>query len=187
MSRGDDHADDYDLEQEDEYLEHEDEDLDQALDQALDIPDVDWKEDIEKIENDNLRQTEIEKAEKIVERKKQLDDQFDRGDIDLGRYDSLYTESIKPSIRGARMSAALATVGLNSDNLGDLAEDKEFLPVGDTRLSDLKDELKQKITVLGPDTAQEEADRLLEEEVIGKDAHSRISRQARIERRRSRQ
>ena len=183
MSREDDHADDYDLDQEDEYLEHEDEDLDQALD----IPDVDWKEDIEKIENDDLRQAEIEKAEKIVERKKQLDDQFDRGDIDLGRYDSLYTESIKPSIRGARMSAALATVGLNSDNLGDLAEDKEFLPIGDTRLSDLKDELKQKIIVLGPDKAQEEADRLLEEEVIGKDAHSRISRQVRIQRRHGRQ
>ena len=168
MSREYDHADDYDL-------EHEDEDPD--------IPDVDWKEDIEKIEDDDLRQAEIEKAEKIMEQKKQLDDQLDRGEIDLGRYDSLYIESIKPSIRRARLSAALATVDLNSDNLGDVAEDKEFLLAEDGRQSDLKDKIRHKISVIGPDTAQEEADRLLEEEVIGKDAHSRISRQVRLQRR----
>jgi len=181
LSREYDHADDYDLYQEDDDLVPEDEDLDLALD----IPDVDWKEDIEKIEDDDLRQAEIEKAEKIVEQKKQLDDQFDRGEIDLGRYDSLYTESIKPSIRRARLSAGLASVGVNSDDLGDIAEDKEFLLAGDTRLPELKEKIKEKISELGPKYAQEEADRLLEEEVVGKDAHSRISRQVRLERRHS--
>jgi hypothetical protein len=175
MSRDD--VDYDDIEHEDYDLEHEDEDIE--------IPDVDWKEDIKKIEDDDIREKEIQEAKKILEQERQLRDRLDRGEIDLGRYESIHTDCIKPSIRRARMRAALGTVNLTGDDIGSLAEDKEFLLAGDTRLSELKDQINKKISALGPKTAQEKADRLLGEEIIGKDAHSRISRQVRIRRRRN--
>lgn len=160
---------------------------DQAESDDLDVPNVEGAENIKMIRDNDLREIEIEKAQEISSRKRHLDDLYDRGDIDLGRYESLYTDQIKPLIRRARMSTALASVDLNNDDIGSLVEDKELLLADDNKLTDLKVKINEKISALGADFSQEEADRLLKEDVIGKDTHSRISRQIRINRRHSRQ
>lgn len=174
MSRDGDYADDYDMEHEDDDLEHEDE--------YLDIPDEDLRRDLKAIEDSTIRENESQKVKKIFNEKNELRDRLDRGDISLDTYDAIYIETIKPQMSKAKTRCGQASVGLNNDRIADIIEDAEYLHKEDTRLSGLKDSLKQKISYLGPDRAQEEAERLLEEEIIGKDVHSRISRQVRIHR-----
>ncbi|MGV8081007.1 MAG: hypothetical protein AB2L22_13235 [Syntrophales bacterium] len=168
MPYGNDHADDYDLDREDEDQE---------------IPDVDWAEDIKKIDDDDLRRDEIQKAQKLLAEDQALRDRLDRGEISLNSYVSIRQGSIFPQMRKARTRCGLESVGMTFDDLGDLAEDMEFLLPTENKMSEMKDRLKTKIETVGPVAAQEHADRLFDEEELSKDAHDRISRQVRISKR----
>ena len=175
MSRQDDHADGYDLEQEEDDLE-----LDEKY---MEISDEDLRHDIKAIEDPVIQKKESENAIKLFNEKKALRNRLDRGEINMDTYDATYLEKIKPKITKAKSRCAFASVRLNWDDFGDVMEDIENLPKEDTRMAELKDGIKEKISVIGPDAAQELADRLHEEEVLSKDAHDRISRQVRIQRR----
>jgi hypothetical protein len=147
----------------------------------LEIPDVRWKEDIEKIPDYDVKLEEIEKAKKFLNEEKVLRDRVDNGEISDGMYESI----IKPKMRKATTRAAFASVDLTFDHLGDISEDPGLLVTGegDLKLTELKDQIKETIERIGPDAAEELADKIHDEERLGDDAHELIKRQTRIERR----
>lgn len=150
----------------------------------LEIPDVPWKEDIEKIPDHDLQLEEIRKAEKLENEAKALKERRDRGEISAGKYDVIYQDIIRPKMRKATTRCGLASVGLTYDDLGDLSEDTELLATGDLKMPKLKDKLKDTIEDIGPDAAEDLAKRMHDEDAIGDDAYDSISRQIRIRRRR---
>ena len=170
MPRNHEYVDDSDFGQEDDDQE---------------IPDVDWIEDLKNIEDDDLRQKEIQEAEKIKKEEMELRDRLDRGEIGFDRYETIRQCTLLPKMRKARTRCGLASVGLTYDDLGDITEDSEYLHREGARIADLKDRLKSTIADIGPDAAQALADSLHEEEALSKDTHDRISRQVRIYRRRN--
>jgi hypothetical protein len=146
----------------------------------LEIPDVRWKEDIEKIPAYDVKLEEIEKAKNFLKEEKVLRERVDNGDLSLGMYESI----TKPIMKKATTRCGLASVGLTYDHLGDLSEDGEFIVTGEgnLKMAELKERLKDKIEDIGPDAAEELADRMLAEERLGRDAHDLIKRQSRLKR-----
>lgn len=61
------------------------------------------------------------------------------------------------------------------------------MATGDLKMLELKDRIKDRIEEIGPDAAEELADRMHEEERLSDDTHERIKRQTRLNRRKSRQ
>jgi len=168
----------YGEEDDDQYVEFVD---DQPEYDDLEIPDVRWKEDIEKIPDHDLKLKEIQEAEKFEAEEKALRDRVENGDMSLGMYESI----IRPKMRKATTRCGLASVGLTYDDLGDLSEDAEFLATGDLKMTELKDRLKDTIEDIGPDAAEELADQMHEEERLSDDSYERIQRQIRLNRRSS--
>jgi len=145
------------------------------------IPDVHWKEDIENIDDDYLRDMQIEAAQKIFDKDRQVSDQYERGEIDDFEWEIQQAELIKESAQ-ASTRAGLASVGITPDHLGDISEDNDFVQTGNVEMIEKKERLQETIDKIGPDAAQDLADRMLDEEKIGKEAHDMISRQARLHR-----
>ena len=136
------------------YREDDDQyDLVEELDdlEDLEIPDVPWKEDIEKIPDLDLKLKEIQEAEKFKTEKKALDDRLENGELSLGAYDSI----LRPKIRKATTRCGLASVGLTYDDLGDVSEDYALLTTGNLENTEKKDRLKKTIEDIGPEAAQE--------------------------------
>lgn len=146
-----------------------------------DIPDVHWKKDIEEIDDDYLRDMHIETAQQIFDKEKDINDQYERGKIDDFEWEIQQAELIKESAQ-ASTRAGLASVGLTPDHLGDISEDNDFVQTGNLDMIEKKERLQETIDRIGPDAAQDLADRMLDEEKIGKDAHDMISRQTRLHR-----
>ena len=149
--------------------------------EEVEVPDVPWAEDIRKIENPILQEKEIEAAEKLLEEEKEWGRRFDEGEIDQIRYEAGIAYELGSKMARAATRSALESQGITYDHLGDLSEDQAILSTGDPKLFDLKDQVKHKITELGPDAAQELADRMLEEEKISEESHESISRQVRLQ------
>jgi hypothetical protein len=93
----------------------------------LEIPDVSWKDDIEKIPDFDVKLEEIEKAKKFVSEEKVLREKVDSGDLSVGMYESI----TKPIRKKATTRCGLASVGLSFDHLGDVAEDAGLLATGE--------------------------------------------------------
>jgi hypothetical protein len=170
----------------DDYFEEPEEALleepEEMLEESPDIPDVSWKEDIQGIENPILREKEIETAKELLEKEKELLEKVESGEIDQATFEHEYFHKLVPEKSKAATRSALESVGITWDHLGDLSEDWDILVSGDTRVLDLKDQVKEKIREMGPDAAQELADRMLEEEKISEKTHETISRQVRLHR-----
>lgn len=148
--------------------------------EKMEIPEVWWKEQLEEIENPEIKKKEIEAAEEILKKREILDQKFESGEItEYQHWDEsnfeLRREEIKASTR-----ASLASVGLTYDHLGDLSEDHDFTVSGHPELIDKKNMLSHKIDSLGPEFAQEEADRMKEEGKLSEKGHEIISRQVRL-------
>lgn len=158
------------------------EDPEPRLEPDPEIPDVPWKEDIQGIENQILREKEIEAAQELLEREKELLEKVESGEIDQPTFEYEYFLKLGRERVKAATRSALESVGITSDHLGDIAEDNRLLAKGDTELLDQKDRLKETIRELGPEDAQDLADEMLEDERISKDTHETISRQVRLRR-----
>lgn len=153
-----------------------------ALEADLEIPDVFWADDIAKIEDPRLRNHEIRAAQKIVQQERELSARMESEGMDPGTREVEILCSLMPKKRVAATRSALANVGLTYDHLGDIAEDQQMLCTGNPDLLDRKVDLLGTISEMGPDRAQELADRMLEEEGISDEAHESISRQVRLSR-----
>ena len=156
----------------------------EIIEEEQDIPEVWWADDIRQIENPDIRQKEIEAAEKLLKEEKELLKRSEAGELDGPTFDDKYQELTKKESSAATRSG-LESAGLSWDHLGDVAEDNRLLAKGNTELLDLKDRLEEKIREMGPDASQELADEMLEEGRVSKDTHETISRQVRLHRRSS--
>jgi hypothetical protein len=173
---GDDDTDQHELSEDQIEMQELLEDQERIND--LEVPEVRWKEDIERIPDLDLKLEEIQKAEKFIAEKKALDDRLENGEISLGAYDSI----LRPRMRKATTRCGLASVGLTYDHLGDVSEDAELYATGDLKMLELKDRLKDTIEDIGPKAAEELADRMHEDERLSDDTDERIKIQIRLKR-----
>ena len=158
----------------DEYLEEES--LEKIFSKEIEIPEVAWADDIRKIENPEIQQNEIERAEKYLEKEKILRNKVNTGEISVGQYDS----ELRPIRAKSATRCALESVDLTYDHLGDLAENHDLLVAGNLEILDQKERLNKTIDAIGEDRAMDVADRMLEDERLSEKGHDLISRQIRI-------
>jgi hypothetical protein len=170
------------MEENDDFRDDSEEVLDDVVEDDSDIPDVWWADDIRRIEDPDIRQKEIEAAEALLEERKELLKKHEDGEIDEATLQGKMLVELDPKERKAATRCGLESVGLDWDQLGDLAEDYDALTTGDTEFSDQKERLKEMIREMGPDDAQELADEMYEDARISKQAHETISRQVRLSR-----
>ena len=90
---------------------------------ADDVPEVDWAQDLDQIKDEELRRTQIARAEKIQKMEANLNDRVRSGEISPEKAQQIYWDEIHPKRRSARTSAGMATVGLTWDDLGGLSDD----------------------------------------------------------------
>jgi len=145
-------------------------------------PEVSWAEDIQKIDNQVLREKAIEEAERIVDQEAELNAKHEAGEIsDLNaELEALHT--IRPQKVRASWKADLASAGLTGDHLGDIGEEQLLISTGDPDILDQKDRVRNRVRLDGADYSQELADRMQKEGELSEEAHEMLSRQARLRR-----
>ena len=109
----------------DEYSQQEAQKLAEA--KSMDAPDVDWKKDIEKIEKPDIKKKEIEIAEKFNERWQAVEEKVDSGEITEVDYFGEMICKRWPEERKHTTRCGLESESIAYDDLGDLAEDQDFL------------------------------------------------------------
>lgn len=168
-----------------DYVEDSGEDLgeieEEFGDENPEIPDVLWKEDIENIENPVLQEKEIEAAEKLLEKERELLAKAESGKIDQIEFEEEYFHKLGPQKSSAATRSGLESEGITWDHLGDLAEDYDIIVSGNTETMDKKVHVKEVIRELGPEASQELADRMYDEEELSEKTHESISRQVRLQ------
>ena len=152
---------------------------------AEDLPDVGHREDLENIANPELKQHHIEIAQDLAEQRAETVQLFETGQITRDQMEARINYEIRPKESRAATAAGLASQGITGDHLGETAEnydliiDKAANP--ESPILDLKDQVKQRIRTIGPEPAQEMADRMYDESEIEEEAYRMISRLARLE------
>ena len=170
-----------------EYLEEVEEDPEEVPEkitlEEMGFEREEWLEALEKIENREIQEKEIERAKEIIEEEKELEFQRETGEISESRYDHEKLVVLGHKKAGFSMRCDLEADGLSFDKLFDLEEDVDNLHEeigGDEGPSKLKEMTKLFIRLRGPEYAQEWADENLEEDKITKKIHESISRQVRL-------
>lgn len=150
----------------------------------LEIPDVWWAEDLQSIEDHDLQEKEIQAAQKLMEEGAEFDARLDTkvesGQIEPATAEVEYLCEMMPKERKAATRAGLATEGLTYDHLGDISEDQDLLATGNPDLLDRKAAMVKRVRELGPDQAQEVADKLEEDGQILDTSRESISRQVKL-------
>jgi len=153
---------------------------DETIPEDLEIPDVEWADEIEQIDNPKIKEREIEAAEKILDKEENLEKKLEDGDIDENQYLNEYEFGIQNSKRKATTRTGLESVDITYDDLGDITEDMDILISGTPEIADMKEQLKSTIDSIGSEAAQELADDMLEEGRLSKSTHDTITRQVRL-------
>ena len=148
--------------------------------EEVEIPDVAWAEDIENIENLEIQKKEIEAAERIIDQESDLKEKLESGKITDNQYLNEYEFGISDAKRKATTRSALESAGLTYDDLGDISEDWDILVSGSPELAQQKNQLRNTIDTLGPEDAQDLADRMLEEGKLSQNTWETITRQVRL-------
>jgi hypothetical protein len=149
-----------------------------------DIPDEWWVESIKGIENPQIREKEIEVAQKILERQKRLDEKLEAGEISKSRYD--HENLVRLGRQKAKFSTRcdLESVGLTYDHLEDLVEDFDLIVAeagGNPKPAKMKDQLKEAVHHQGPEVHQQLADEMLEEgKLTPEKGYKTVSRTAKL-------
>jgi hypothetical protein len=130
-----------------------------------------WKE-ITKIEDPEVRQDQMEREEKVMEERKELDRKVESGEIDdfgywAGDLDLHFKEARVATRRGLR------SVGLDYDKLGELSEKYDIMVKGDPEFIDINDRLNELVKE-DPEAAQKIADRRREEGNLPEEAYDRV-------------
>ena len=160
----------------------ESEEFYEMMEEEMEIPEVEWAEDIRGIEDQEVREKEIEIVEHIEEREKELKDKVDSGEISKSEYLDKYESGIRRQKRKATTRCGLESVGISYDDLGDVSEDYDILISGNSEIADRKERVKKVIDTLGEDDAEKLADKMLEEEKLSQRGHESIMRQVRLHR-----
>jgi hypothetical protein len=152
---------------------------------ASEIPDVGWADEIGRIEDPEIREKEIEVAEKLLEKEKNWDKKLDSGEITEYQHWEGYEFGIRKEKVNASTRCSFESVGLSYDHFADLGEQYDMIlaeAAGNPKPAEMKEGVKELINQEGPEFAQESADKMLEkeEEGISEDTHESISRQVRL-------
>ena len=151
--------------------------------ESMQIPDVDWQADIEKIENPDIKKKEIEIAEKFNKKWLAVEEKVDSGEISEVDYFGELICKRWPEERKHTTRCGLESEGITYDDLGDVAEDLDFLIAdagGNPKPAQMKNELKKMIARTGPKACQQLADDMLEDDKISQETHDSILRQLRL-------
>lgn len=175
--------DEFEKEIELENMEHDDEILDETQienpELNMDIPDVDWAEDIRQIENPILREREIKAAKKLDQKEKAINAKVESGKLTPFQAECEFSD-LRNEKSNASFRASLASIDLTWDHLFDVAEEYDLLTTGDYNTVKLADEVEKAIGRLGPDLAQEQADKMFEKGQLSKKTYDFISRKVRL-------
>ena len=163
----------------DEYDENPDEYLDERhLEDKLnemEIPEVEWRDDIEKIEDLELREKEIQAAARIAEQENNLNERLDSGEITEDQYLREYDLHIKHDKKRAAASSALESGNFTSDHLGNIADQLHTIDPGSVEMAVTRDLVERTVDTLGAESVQNMADKMLWERKISKDAYKALS------------
>ena len=143
------------------------------------IPKEWWTEEVERIQETELKKKETDAAIKIAEKEKRLDDKLESGEISKDRDDFeklrvLGKEKAKFSTR-----SALESVDLSWDDFGDILEDYDIAVSGNLKTAEMKQGVQKLIHNRGPEYAKEVADRMLEKNELSNPTYETIMRQIR--------
>ena len=157
----------------DDYVDFEDAPEDIVEISKPDWMDEDWWEEINQIEDLEVRQDQIDREVKVHEERQELSRKFESGEIDdtgffAGNLDLHIKEARTATRRGLR------SVGLDYDDLGELSEERDIMLKGDPELIDINDRVNDLIKT-DPDAAQEIADRMYEEGRLSEEAYRLVS------------
>lgn len=149
--------------------------IEKLQEEELEVPDVHWKEDIENIEDPELKEKEIHVAEKLIEEEENLNEQLDRGKIDHMLFEQKYQDELAHKKSKTATRCGIESVGMTYNDLGDLIEEYELSSTGDIKKIEQREEsqkeldrkmgrLQEAVETLGPEKAQELADRMDQDE-----------------------
>ena len=169
----------------DEYIEEEPENeiLEETNQEKVDAKDDWWMREIGKIDDQEIREKEIEAANELKEKERALDKELESGEIDEVDYWGKRFIGLGHEERKAATRCGIESEGITYDHFGDLMEDLDLRTTeagGNPKPARMKDGLKESIHRLGPEASQELADQRLEEDKMSKKTHESISRQVRL-------
>ena len=178
---------------EEDYEENEDvprendyenpEHLDENFMDVADLPPIEGAEFIAKIEDPEVREREVEAAERICEKRQDLERKLDSGEISQGAYEH------ERQLLGIKANRAitrweLAAQGVTYDKIGDTMEDWNHILDENLIWAKYRSRIKERAEEIGPESAQELADRMRKEGRLSKEAHDIVTRQVEQVRRR---
>jgi hypothetical protein len=168
-----------------EYMEEVEEDPEETPKEELEIPDVCWEKQLKEIDDPEIQKREIKAAEEIVEKQKELDVQYDAGEITDHQHWVKYHFEIIPEKSKAMDRASMASINLTYDELGEVGEELGDVcseAAGDRRPVEFKEKVKESIEILGPDFVDDLKEEKIEKDEMPEEIGERVSRQLRIHR-----
>ena len=143
---------------------------------VADLPPIEGAEFIAKIEDPEVRQREVEAAERIYEKGEELKRKLESGEISQGAYEH------ERSLHGIKSRRAitrweLAAQDVTYDKLGDLSEEWRNIRYPKNDIPKYRERIKGVIEAKGQEFSQELADRMHKEGRLSKEAHDIITRQ----------
>ena len=155
------------------YLEEER--VPEWLEKEMAMEEVDWEDDIEKIEDPEAKRREMKEVEEIKEMQKQLkersesEDIAEKGIIHGGGGDLMRRK------RAGTVRSFLESKGFSAEGYGGIFErwDDRTCPLGERNIRER--EVGEVIDELGPEAIEQLNDRMLREGKISKKTHSAVS------------
>jgi hypothetical protein len=171
---------------EEDYEENEDvprendyenpEHLDENFLDVADLPPIEGAEYIAKIEDPEVREREVEAAGRIYKKRQDLERKLDSGEISQGAYEhERHLHGIKTNRAITRWE--LAAQGVTYDKIGDTMEDWNHIPDENLDLGKYRSRIKETAEEIGPESAQEVAERRRRAGKLSKDGYDIIMRQ----------
>jgi len=143
-----------------------------------------WLEDLGRTENSEMLINQLEKAKKIAEKEKELDEKLESEEISKDRYDHERLVVLGREKAKFGTKCALESEGITYDHLKDVSEDYEILTTMNPKPAEMKEKMKELIHNKGPEYSKELADKKLEKGEISKTTHESIMAQIRLHKKR---
>ena len=160
----------------DEYLDESL--LDDILLKEIENSDGNWARDIEKIEDPEPKEKEFNKAAKIVDYEKNLNQRLDSGEIDKDHYLREYDRNIRNDKLRGKANSALEAGNFTGEHLGDLAENMQRLDSGSVEYTATRELIKQAIDTLGSDSVRDMAEQKMDEGKMSLKSYESVLREA---------
>jgi len=178
-----------DLDEIDEDIQEDTSELHENIDETvfeeqsfirIEEKDPEWAETIRKIPYQQVIEKEIESVNEFIDKQEALEEKLINGEISQSAYDHESLIVLGKERAKLETRCELEAEGITWDHLGDLTEDVDIASTGNYRLFENKERLIETIDKIGPEAAQELANKRLAENELSEDLHESISRQIRL-------